>query len=177
MVATNSMGPLLFASGGLLDPDPGLIIWTVLTFLALLLLLSRTAWKPIIDGLDRRENAIRNSLEEAEKARAEALELIEEQKAALDKARDEAQDIIERGKAQAGSMRDEIVAVARTEAEQTLDAARREIDVQIGQARDDLRREVVDLSVEVASKVIGRSLSDEDHKRLAGDFLREMKGH
>ncbi len=177
MVAMNPNGLAIFAAGGLLDPDPGLIIWTVLTFLALLFLLRKTAWKPIIDGLDRRESAIRNSLEEAEKSRQEALKLVEEQQSELNRAREEVQVIIDKGKAQAGSMRDEIVAKAQAEAEQTLNSARREIEVQIGQAREDLRREVVDISVEVASKVLGRTLSDEDHKRMAGDFLREMKGH
>jgi len=177
MVAINPMGLPFFATGGLMTPDPGLIIWTALTFLGLLFLLGKTAWKPIVDGLDRRENAIRESLEEAKKAREEALELVERQKSELSAARDEAQKIIERGKAQAGVMRDEIVAKARTEADRTLEAARREIDVQIGQAREDLRREVVGLSVEVAGKVIERSLEDEDHRRLADEFLREVKSH
>ena len=74
---------LLSAEGGrsfdLLSPDPGLIFWTVLTFVGLLFLLRKTAWGPIIDGLDRREQTIRNSLADAEKAMAEGKQLLEEQ--------------------------------------------------------------------------------------------------
>lgn len=184
MLAMKLFGLPLFLSAaaepsrfGLLKVDPGLIIWTALTFIALVLLLRKTAWGPIIDGLERREENIRKSLDEAESARAEAVKLIEEQKAVLDEARREVQEIIEQGRHQAGAMRDEIVAKAQTEAAKAMENARQQMQVEVKQAREQLRGEVVELSVEVAGKLLERSLNDEDHQRLAGKFIEEVKRH
>ncbi|MBN2170529.1 MAG: F0F1 ATP synthase subunit B [Candidatus Krumholzibacteriota bacterium] len=159
---------------GLLTPDPGLIFWTVVTFLGLLWLLRKTAWGPILDGLERREETIRRSLADAERASEEARRTIAEQQAALAEARDEAQRIIERGTGAAKAAQEDILARARTEAGELVEAARREIRLETERVRDELRSEVVDLSLTVAGKLLERSLGDEDHRRLADEFLREV---
>ena len=130
MLATMLSGLPVFLSSasepsrfGLLKVDPGLIIWTALTFIALLILLRKTAWGPIIEGLDRREENIRRSLDEAEKARQDAVEYVEQQKAALDGARREAHELLEESRRQAGVMGEEIVAKARGEAEKAMESA------------------------------------------------------
>jgi len=159
---------------GLLKPDPGLIIWTVLTFLGLLVLLRLTAWRPIVDGLDRREEKIKSALAEAAKAREEGQALIAEQQAQLHQARKEAQKIIEQGATSAKAIQEEILAKAKDEAGQLVRTARREIELETEKARQVLRAEVVDLSLDVASRVLERSLKDADHERLAREFLGEV---
>ncbi len=171
--------PLLLSAGGgrsfdLLSPDPGLIFWTVLTFIGLLLLLRKTAWGPIIDGLDRREESIRASLADAEKARDEGQRLLEEQKQELSKARGEAQKIIDQGTATAKTMHEELLAKAQAEAGDVLESAKREIQLETDRARQTLREEVVDLSVKVAGKLLERSLGDADHERMAREFLAKV---
>ncbi len=159
---------------GLLTPDPGLILWTVLTFLGLLFLLRKTAWGPIVDGLDRREENIRASLAEADEAREEGRQLLEQQQAELAEARREAQKIIEQGASTAKTMQDEIVAKAQSEAGDIVESARKEIQLETERARESLRAEVVDLSMQVAGKLLERSLADEDHARLAREFMSQV---
>lgn len=161
---------------GLLTPDPGLIFWTVVTFLGLLWLLRRTAWRPILESLDRREEKIRQTLADAEKASERAQHTVDEQQAVLVEAYAEAQLIIAQGANAAKATQESILAKARAEADEFVNKARREIQLETNRARDELRAEVVDLSVAVAGKLVERSLGDEDHRRLADEFLREVAG-
>jgi F-type H+-transporting ATPase subunit b len=172
--------PLLAAAEGgrkfgLLSPDPGLILWTVLTFIGLLFLLRKTAWGPIIDGLERREENIRAALGDAEKARDEGKRLLAEQEAALAAARKEAQALIDQGAATARTLQEEMVAKAQTEAGAIVASARREIELETDRAREALRAEVVDLSLRVAGQLLERSLADADHERLAREFMRQVE--
>ena len=158
--------PLLAATEGgrkfgLLSPDPGLILWTVLTFIGLLFLLRKTAWGPIIDGLDRREQNIRAALSDAEKA--------------LVAARQEAQKLIDQGTATARSLQEEMLAKAQQEAGAIVASARREIELETDRAREALRAEVVDLSLRVAGRLLERSLADADHERLAREFMSQVE--
>lgn len=172
--------PLLAATEGgrkfgLLSPDPGLILWTVLTFIGLLFLLRKTAWGPIIDGLDRREQNIRAALSDAEKARDEGKRLLAEQEAALAAARQEAQKLIDQGTATARSLQEEMLAKAQQEAGAIVASARREIELETDRAREALRAEVVDLSLRVAGRLLERSLADADHERLAREFMSQVE--
>ncbi|MCB1164428.1 MAG: F0F1 ATP synthase subunit B [Candidatus Krumholzibacteriia bacterium] len=160
---------------GLLSPDPGLILWTVLTFFVLLILLRKTAWGPIVDGLDRREENIRAALKEADEAREESRKVLAEQQAALAEARKEAQGIIDQGAAMAKTLHAELVTKAQAEAGEILASARREIQLEADRARESLRAEVVDLSLQVAGKLLERSLGDADHERLAREFMSEVE--
>jgi F-type H+-transporting ATPase subunit b len=171
--------PLLLSAGGgrsfdLLSPDPGLIFWTVLTFIGLLFLLRKTAWGPIIDGLDRREESIRGSLADAAKARDEAQSVLEQQRTELAKARGDAQKIIDLGNASAKTMQEEILAKAQAEAGEVIESAKREIALETDRARQALREEVVDLSLRVAGKLLERSLTGDDHERMAREFMSKV---
>jgi len=171
--------PLLAAAEGgrkfgLLSPDPGLILWTVLTFLGLLFLLRKTAWGPIVDGLERREETIRTALSDAEKARDEGRRLLAEQEATLAAARKEAQALIDQGAATAHTLKEELVAKAQSEAGAIVASARREIELETDRARELLRAEVVDLSLRVAGRLLERSLADPDHERLAKEFMSQV---
>jgi F-type H+-transporting ATPase subunit b len=160
---------------GLLSVDPGLIFWTVLTFLLLLVLLRKTAWGPIIEGLERREESIRNSLAEAESARDEGKKLLEQQQAELQESRKEAQRIIEQGTASAKAMQEEILAKAQVESGEIVESARKQLQVEVDRARETLRQEVVDISLQVAGKVLERSLNDDDHQQMAEEFMSQVE--
>jgi|YelNatPaOPRAMG01_1025707.scaffolds.fasta_scaffold00059_75 F-type H+-transporting ATPase subunit b len=159
----------------LLNVNPGLVIYTVLTFLLLLFILKKLAWKPILGALEERERRIQESLESAERARRQSEELLAQQQQVLEEARTQAQVILEQSRKTAEAMRQEILANARREAEQMLEKARREIALSRDKAIDEIRKTAVDLSLAVATKVIRKSLGAEDHKRLVEEAIEEMK--
>ena len=102
--------------GSPLDINPGVIIWTTVTFLILLWVLKKTAWRPILNSLSERENFIKDSLEQAEKARKDAEILYEKNKENLAKAEEEAQKVIEQGREYAENLKKQILEESKTEA-------------------------------------------------------------
>ncbi|MDZ7373916.1 MAG: F0F1 ATP synthase subunit B [candidate division KSB1 bacterium] len=160
----------------LLRVNPGLIIYTVLTFLLLLFILKKLAWKPILGALEERERRIQESLEGAEKAKRQAEELLAQQRQMLEAARQEAQEILEQSRKAAEAVRQQILADARAQANQMLEKAQREIALSRDKAIDEIRKLAVDLSIAAAEKVIRRSLGPEEHRRLVEEAIEEMKG-
>ncbi len=159
----------------LVQPDPGLYIWTIVTFLILVALLGRFAWRPLLDALDRRQEAIRKSLDEAKLARQEMGRLNEESSRLLAAARAEADAIISRTRADATRAGEELKQKARADAENIVRHAEREIGLETSRALQKVRQEAVDLSVAIASKIIQRNLSKEDNERLIAETLREIQ--
>ncbi len=160
----------------LLKINPGLIFYTVVTFLLLVYILKKLAWKPILGALEEREKRIQESLESAEKARRESEELLQKQRDMLESARKEAQQILDQSRKAAEATRQEILANARAEAEQMLERAKREIALSRDKAIEEIRNLAVDLSIAAASKVIRKTLSREEHRRLVEEAIQEMKG-
>ncbi len=158
----------------LLTPNTGLMFWTVVTFLVLLLVLRKTAWGPLLQVLDEREQRIRESLEKAEIAQKQADEAISKQEELLARAREEAQEIIARSKNMAEALKGDIVSKARAEADNLLDRAKREIALEREKAVDELRRLAVDLSITATKKVIGKALTEKDHEKIVSESLQEM---
>jgi F-type H+-transporting ATPase subunit b len=159
----------------LVQPDPGLYIWTIVTFLILVALLAKYAWRPLLDALDRRQEAIRKSLDEAKLARQEMGRLNEESSRLLAAARAEADAIISRTRADAARAGEELKQKARADAENIVRHAEREIGLETSRALQKVRQEAVDLSVAIASKIIQRNLSKEDNERLIAETLREIQ--
>jgi F-type H+-transporting ATPase subunit b len=159
----------------LVQPDPGLYIWTILTFLILLGLLARYAWRPLLDALDKRQEAIRTSLDDARKAKEELGRLQAESARILAEARTEAANIIASTRSDAARFADEQKQKARADAEAVVRNAQREIDTQTHRAIETIRREAIDLSVAVATKILRRDLSKADNERLVDDAIREMQ--
>ncbi len=159
----------------LVQPDPGLYIWTIATFLILVTLLAKFAWRPLLDALDRRQEAIRKSLDEAKLARQEMGRLNEESSRLLAAARAEADAIISRTRADATRAGEELKQKARADAENIVRHAEREIGLETSRALQKVRQEAVDLSVAIASKIIQRNLSKEDNERLIAETLREIQ--
>ena len=159
----------------LVQPDPGLYIWTIVTFLILLGLLAKYAWGPLLDALQKRQDAIRSSLDDARKAKEEIARLQTESARILAEARAEAANIISSTRSDAARFADEMKQKARADAEAVVKNAQREIDTQTNRAIETIRREAIDLSVAVASKILRRDISSADNERLVDDTIREMQ--
>jgi F-type H+-transporting ATPase subunit b len=159
----------------LLSPDIGTMFWTVVTFAVLLFVLAKFAWRPLLDALEKRERAIQDSLDGAATLKADAEKMLEEYRAKIDAAHGEVQGIVDEGRRRAESMRDDIVGKARSEAKEAIDRATREIEVARDDALRDIRREAVDLSVSLASKVIERTLQPADHEKFIRETMKDLK--
>jgi F-type H+-transporting ATPase subunit b len=159
----------------LVQPDPGLYIWTIATFLILVALLGRFAWRPLLDALDRREESIRKSLDEARQARQEMERVRAESGQILAAARVEADAIISRTRADAARVGEELKQKARADAENILRNAERQIAAETSRALQTIRHEAADLSVAIASKIIRRNLTREDNERLIAETFKEIE--
>jgi F-type H+-transporting ATPase subunit b len=155
--------------------NPGLMVWTVVTFVALLAVLRFTAWKPLLASLDARERRIREAVEGAERARAQSEDLLAEHRRMLETAKEEAHKIIEEGKADGLKLRHEIAAQARAEAEEFKARARRELELATDQARKELWVEATRLSTDLAEKILARSLGEADRRRFVERALEEIR--
>jgi F-type H+-transporting ATPase subunit b len=158
----------------LVQPDPGLYIWTILTFLVLLTLLAKFAWGPLLQALEARQEAIKKSLDDAQQAKGELERLHLESAQIIAKARQEADATITRSRADAEGLREELRAKARAEAEGIVRNAERQIQAETARALQQIRHEAVDLSVAIASKIIQRNLTKEDNERLIDETLRQL---
>ena len=157
----------------LLRFDTGLMIWTWITFIAVLVILGKKAWKPMIKALEDRENFIRESLKEAEAARKEADKVAAEYEAMVAKARQEAQEIVAAGKDTAERMKTEILAEAQDKSAGILKQAEAQIEAEKDKAISEIRTQIVDISIAAAEKIIVKSLSREDNERLIQDALKD----
>ena len=160
----------------LVQPDPGLFIWTILTFLVLLGLLAKFAWRPLLQALEARQELIRKSLEEAQQARRELERVSQESAQILKESRVQAETIIAQSRADAERLREEMRQKAKAESETIVRNAERQIQLETGRALQQIRHEAADLSVLIASKLIQRNLSKEDNERLIEDALSQVEG-
>ncbi len=158
----------------LVSPNLGLMIWTLLVFLFTMWVLSKLAYPRIQEALDRRANAIRESIEQAEKTRVEADEILAEYRARLKAAREQADDIVARARKAADSAKVQATEEGREKREELLAAARRDIEGETRRSLERIRREVADLTVLTTEKVARKSLTDEDHRRLIDEALAEV---
>lgn len=160
----------------LLTPSPGTIFWTFVTFVLLLLVLKKMAWKPILQALDEREKRIQNSLDQADGAKKEAEKLLSEQQNLLDAARKESQQIIAKSRKTAETAREEILKQAQSETDQLLQKAKREINLGRQKALEDIRNLAVELSLAATSKIIGKSLDKKKHIVLVDESIEQIGG-
>lgn len=169
------MHPLtLLAAGNITDVSPGLIIWTLVTFVVLLLLLSRVAWKPILRMVEDRENRIRDSLESAAKQREEAERMIAEHQAALDAARKEAAEMLRNAQAGLEKSREEQLAKARADAEALVASARKQIEEEQKKAFAEVKAVAVELAIQAASKLIEASMDEGKQRQLVEEYLASL---
>jgi len=163
----------LFAAS-LLAPDLGLIVWIGLTFLILLVLLRKFAWGPITSALSEREDKITESMEQAEKALAEAKQLQADNDKARREAEAQAQSILREAREEAERMRGEEVNKTRDQIQHLQEAAQTEIEREKQSALDSLRQEVADLAVSAAEKILRENLDADRQKKIVKDFLSDL---
>lgn len=159
----------------LVQPDPGLFIWTILTFFVLMALLARFAWGPLLQALERRQAAIAKSFEDAQHARQELERLNRESAQMMQQARVEAEAIVSRSRSDAEVLREELKQKSRTEAAAIVKNAERQIQFETARAIQQVRSEAIDLSVAIASKILRRQVSKEDHEGLVEETLRQVE--
>ena len=154
--------------------EPGLIIWTLISFFLLLVLLAKLAYPQILKGLKKRDETIQQQLEEARKTKQEATSLLDDYKRQLSEARAEAQKIMNEGKELGENMRKEIVQKAQQESNQIVKRAQEEIELHKQKAILEIQEKIEDLSIMAASKVINKSLNTEDHRRLVEEYVSKV---
>lgn len=159
----------------IMQVEPGLIIWTIVTFVVLMVVLRFSAWGPLQKALAAREQRIRTAIEAAEVARQQSEERLAQLEQRLQQAAEEAHKIIEEGKSDGLKLKNEIAANARVEAEEFKARARRELELATDQAKKDLWEHSTQLSTELAARILGRSLSSDDHRRLVDHVLEEYR--
>ena len=158
----------------MLEINPGLIIWTIATFICLILVLAKFAWKPLLNALGEREGKIRSALEEADRARTEAAEMIKQNEKNLSRAEEEYQKMIREGKALAEKMKEEIVTKAKQQAQQELKHAAEEIQRNVDAAKLQLRTEIADLAIKTTEKILEESLDQNKQKKLIDSAMNQL---
>ena len=159
---------------GLLKVDPGLMLWTIITFMVLVLILWKSAWKPIVEALDARAEKIRGDIDSAEIARQEAEKLLAQHKELMANAREESNKIIESGRAEADRLKNEILEKANKDAHEISERAKREIGLAKDSALAELKVEIVTLSTEIAARIINKNLNPADQNSLVEETLNKM---
>ena len=155
-----------------LEVRPGLIFWTLITFVAVLIVLRMKAWGPILSLVEEREKQIHNAIESAKRERALAEEMLVNQKAAMAAARAETAEMMRKNQQDVERYREELMAKSRKEAEEFKAQARREIEDQKTKAIAEVRTMAVDLAMEVAGKLISERMDDSKQRQLAEQFVK-----
>ena len=159
----------------LVQPDPGLYIWTIVTFLVLVGLLAKFAWRPLLAALDARQEAIRKSLDDVRQAKQDLEKVHAESAKVLAQARAEADAIMSSTRTDVNQFREEMRQKARTEAEGIVKNAERQIELETARALQQIRHEAVDISVNIASKLLQRNVSKDDNARLIEDTFKQIE--
>jgi F-type H+-transporting ATPase subunit b len=158
----------------MLDINPGLILWTILTFLVLLVVLKKLAWKPLLHALTAREEKIRVSLQQAEEAQKAAKELLEENRKQLAKSGEESQRIIREGRELGEKLKTEIVERANSASRQMVAQAKEEIGREREAALLQLRGEVADIAIMAAGKILDANLDSPKQRALVDGVLQNL---
>ena len=159
----------------MLDINPGLIVWTIITFVIVLFILRAKAWKPLLQALTAREEGIRTALQHAEDAQAAAQRLLEENKRQLARAEEESQNIIRQGRELGDRLKAEIVEKANTSARTTIEQAKDEIRREKESALVQLRKEVADLAIGVAGRILDQNLDTAKQRQLADSAIKDLE--
>jgi len=170
-----SHAQVLASSGGfLIEPGIGLMIWTLVVFGVTMFLLSKLAFPRISEALGRRQAAIEESIDTAERTRTEAEELLHEYRERLKEARAQAEEIVQRARQSADAHEHESKERAQEILAEAAKRAERDIEAASKRALDDIRKEVADLTVMATEKVTRKTLNEADQKRLVEEALSEL---
>ncbi len=159
---------------GLFEVNLGLSIWATVVFFALLFILRRFAWGPILDGVEARERGIQDAIDESRTAREEARKLLEEHQAQLADARRQSTELIAEGKAAGDRLRKELEEKARADATEIIEAARREITRERDAALADIRKESVDIALAAAARLMQEKMDADKDRQVVDAYLDQV---
>ena len=159
----------------LVQPDPGLYIWTIVTFLVLVSLLAKFAWRPLLEALAKREESIKKSLDDARQTKLELERIHKESAKMLAEARGKADEIVAATREDANRFREELRDKARAEAATIVKNAERQVQAETARALQQIRQEAVGISVTIASKLLERNVSAADNARLIEETMKQIE--
>ena len=177
LVAAESGGGSSGGSGGgsfLVTPALGLMIWTLVAFAITMVLLNKLAFPRIAEALEKRARRVTDNIEQSEKQRAEAEELLAEYRERLKEAREQAEDIVTRAKRAGDNAKTEATEEGKAKREELVAAAKKDIEAETKRSLEQIRKEIADLTVLATEKVTRKSLTAEDQQRLVEDALSEI---
>jgi F-type H+-transporting ATPase subunit b len=164
----------MLASNPLIQVTPGLMIWTIICFLIVLFVLKRVAFKPIQEMIDKRREHIEQAVAEADRARAEAQNVLEEHRKLVADAKGQGEEILAEARRIADAQRERVRVETEEDRTRRLEETRRQIEQATQQALGEIRDEVGRLSLLAAEKITGKSLTDADHQRLIDEALADI---
>ncbi len=165
---------MLLGTSSLIKVVPGLMIWTLVCFAITFYVLKRFAFGRIQAAIDERRDRIRQSIDEADRAREEARKLLEQHHALVAEARGDAESILSEARRVADSQRERLKQELDAERARRIDETRKEIEAETRRSIETIRSEVADLTLEATSKVTGKVLDDEDHRRLIEEAIGDL---
>jgi F-type H+-transporting ATPase subunit b len=165
---------MLLGANALIQVVPGLMVWTIIAFAITFFVLKKYAFGPIQAMIDERREKIRQALDEADNARAEARRLLEEHRALIASARSDAEEILSEARRVADSTRERVREEAEIDRQRRLEETQRQVEAETRRALEQIRSEVAELTLIAASKVTGLALTGADHKRLIEDAIKEL---
>jgi len=158
----------------LVKPGIGLMIWTLLAFGATLYILNKIAFPKISEQLDKRQRAIEESIDSAERTKAESEQILAEYRERLREARTQAEEIVARSRKASEQLHEESLQQARVQREELMDQTRRDIEAEKRRALQEIRSQVADLTVLATEKVTRKTLDEDDQRRLVEEALGEL---
>jgi F-type H+-transporting ATPase subunit b len=162
------------AANALIKVTPGLMIWTIVCFLIALFVLKRYAFGPIQGAIDARRERIRESLDEADRAREEARALLEEHRRLIAQAKSQAEDVLAEARKQSDAQRERVREETEADRQRRLEDTKRQIDAETQRALEQIRTEVAELAMIATSKVTGKVLDRDDHRKLIEDAISDL---
>jgi F-type H+-transporting ATPase subunit b len=158
----------------LLSVEPGLIIWTIVIFIILVLILKKYAWGPMLKSLNEREQKIKDSIDKAEYLKQEAEKMLAEHRLMLSKADEESRRIINESKEMAEKLRNDFLTKTNTDAHNLIQQAKSEIEREKISALNTLKDEIANLAVQAASKIIDENLNPDKQKQIVEGFINQI---
>src|SRR5689334_5545470 len=165
---------LTVAANALIKVTPGLMIWTIVCFLIALFVLKKYAFGPIQGAIDARREKIRTAVDEADRAREEARNLLEEHRRLVGKAKSDAEEILAEARKQSDAQRERVREETEADRQRRLEDTKKQIDAETQRALDQIRAEVAELTLAATAKVTGKVLDRDDHRKLIEDAIGDL---
>lgn len=158
----------------LTDVQPGLIFWTLVTFIIVAFVLRRVAWGPLLQAVNEREKQIQSSIDAAKRERAEAEKLLSEQKTAIAAARAESAEALRKTQSDMEKLREDLMGRSKKEAEELKADARKTIEAEKVKAISDLKIEAGTLAIQIAEKLLNEKLDETKHRAMVDQFVQDL---